>query len=50
MSGSVPNHDDVGGAMRLRQAQNMSGSVLLTTEASQLSVGIAGETALCRKF
>ena len=25
----------------LRQAQNMSGSVLLTTEASQLSVGIA---------
>ena len=26
---------------RLKQAQNMSGSVLLTTEASQLSVGIA---------
>ncbi len=35
---------------RLKQTQNMSGSVLLTTEASQLSVGIAGETALCRKF
>ena len=33
---------------RLKQAQNMSGSVLLTTEASQLSVGIAGEAALCR--
>ncbi len=32
----------------LRQAQNMSGSVLLTTEASQLSVGIAGEAALCK--
>ena len=31
---------------RLKQAQNMSGSVLLTTEASQLSVEIAGETAL----
>ena len=28
---------------RLKQAQNMSGSVLLTTEASQLSVGIAGK-------
>ena len=28
---------------RLRQAQNMSGSVLLTTEAPQLSVGIAGK-------
>ena len=28
---------------RLKQAQNMSGSVLLTTEASQLSVEIAGE-------
>ena len=27
---------------RLKQTQNMSGSVLLTTEASQLSVGIAG--------
>ena len=26
---------------RLKQTQNMSGSVLLTTEASQLSVGIA---------
>ena len=26
----------------LKQTQNMSGSVLLTTEASQLSVGIAG--------
>ena len=26
---------------RFKQAQNMSGSVLLTTEASQLSVGIA---------
>ena len=34
----------------LRQAQNMSGSVLLTTEASQLSVGTTGEAALCRKF
>ena len=32
----------------LKQTQNMSGSVLLTTEASQLSVGIAGEAALCR--
>ena len=31
---------------RLKQTQNMSGSVLLTTEASQLSVEIAGETAL----
>ena len=31
---------------RLKQAQNMSSSVLLTTEASQLSVEIAGETAL----
>ena len=30
----------------LKQTQNMSGSVLLTTEASQLSVEIAGETAL----
>ena len=29
---------------RLKQAQNMSGSVLLTTEASQLSVGIAGNS------
>ena len=28
----------------LRQAQNMNGSVLLTTEASQLSVGIAGNS------
>ena len=27
----------------LKQTQNMSGSVLLTTEASQLSVGIAGK-------
>ena len=34
----------------LRQAQNMNGSVLLTTEASQLSVGTTGEAALCRKF
>ena len=32
----------------LNQTQNMSGSVLLTTEASQLSVGTAGEAALCR--
>ena len=32
----------------LKQTQNMSGSVLLTTEASQLSVGTAGEAALCR--
>ena len=30
----------------LKQTQNMSGSLLLTTEASQLSVEIAGETAL----
>ena len=29
---------------RLKQTQNMSGSVLLTTEASQLSVGIAGNS------
>ena len=34
----------------LRQTQNMSGSVLLATEASQLSVGTTGEAALCRKF
>ena len=32
----------------LKQTQNMSGSVLLTTEASQLSVGIVREAALCR--
>ena len=31
----------------LKQTQNMSGSVLLTTEASQLSVGTVGEAALC---
>ena len=29
---------------RLKQAQNMSGSVLLTTEASQLSVGIVEDS------
>ena len=28
----------------LKQTQNMSGSVLLTTEASQLSVGIAEDS------
>ena len=29
---------------RLKQTQNMSGSVLLTTEASQLSVGTTGDS------
>ena len=35
---------------RLKQAQNMSGSVLLTTEASQLSVRIVEEAAWCKIF
>ena len=34
----------------LKQTQNMSGSVLLTTEASQLSVRIVEEAAWCKIF
>ena len=35
---------------RLRQAQNMSGSALLTTEASQLSVEIAEDSYIVQKI